>query len=371
MTVKNVIYIFLFIYPLSLYFTNTNYVGIGGNNSLRVSLLTSSIFIACYLFFYLNKRVFHTKEKLHIILGFLLGIIVFKIFSLISVWYKSDGEDITNFVMQGEFLTLIANAIQIVIFVNLVNWIFRKLISTNDTNQTLKHRSSRNSSDDALFQAINEKKKDDPLVGLKIGSNELMERLIGTLKNEKGVHIESLLGIIGSIGGYSCHVAIREELIKNRKIGEQKVFTIVGAADGKKYYFGDLVNKPLVENQLSIWSLVAGSSNHFETGSLLDVSEIFSHVAGTVGGDDFGVPRIPSNHKLGDLPINYVKTIWKRIVPILDDFCDNPIEKPILIGFAAQQVIEMGKDIIVPSVAAKIVMECAIPMSKIGPEWIE
>ncbi len=54
----------------------------------------------------------------------------------------------------------------------------------------------------------------------------------------------------------------------------------------------------------------------------------------------------------------------------MDQFCDRPMERPILLGLAAQQAIEMGKDVIPPAEAAKLVMECAVPMSKIGPEWL-
>lgn len=233
-----------------------------------------------------------------------------------------------------------------------------------------KLSSDQSTQEQKLINAINEKKKVDPFVGLKIGSKEVVQKLLQGLKNKKGVHVESLLGIIGSLAGYSCHVAFREELISSGKHQEKEVFTIVDGADGNKYYFGDLPNKPLAEGQVSVWGLVAGITQHLQA-ELPDINAIFSHVSGTVGGSEFGIPCIHDQHKPGDLPINYVKLIWPALLPLMNKFCDNPIERPILLGLAAQQAIEMGKDIIPPSTAARLVMECAVPMSKIGPEWLK
>lgn len=236
--------------------------------------------------------------------------------------------------------------------------------SAERKNQSLRPQEA------ALLRAIDEKKKEDPLAGIKIGSKEILQQVTDGLKNDKGVHIESLLGILGSLAGYSCHAAIREELVDSGEHIEKDVFTIVGGQDGRKYYFGDLPNKPLAEDQLSIWGIVAGISQHLDKTSLPDINAIFSHVASTVGTERFGIPDISKQHKPNDIPLNYLKTIWLSLLPTIDNFCDRPMERPILLGLAAQQAIEMGKDIIAPTVAAELVMQCAIPMSKIGPEWL-
>ncbi|MES9982111.1 MAG: hypothetical protein ABW115_01780 [Candidatus Thiodiazotropha sp. 6PLUC6] len=239
-----------------------------------------------------------------------------------------------------------------------------------EKKQQTPNKPQISSKEQALFNAINEQKKKDPMVGLKIGSKEVVQRLIARLKNEKGVHVESLLGIVGSLAGYSCHAAFREELIDTGKKGQQEVFMVVEGKDGRNYYFGDLPNNLLIEGQVSVWKLVAGMVQHLG-GELPDIQSIFSTVSSTVGEESFGVPNLLEQHQLGDLPINYVKEMWNHLLPLFDEFCDSPIERPILLGLIAQQVIEMGKSTISPSTAATIIMECAIPMSKIGPEWLD
>ena len=223
----------------------------------------------------------------------------------------------------------------------------------------------------AFLKAIEDRKKTDPLVGIKIGSKQVVEQLMAALKNDKGVHVESLLAVLGSLAGYACHAAVREELVDSGKHNENEVFTVIRDNAGRKYYFGDLPNNPLAEGQVSIWSLVGGAAQHLGVTTLPDLTPIFSHVPKTVGEESFGVPRIADPHKPGDVPLDYVKLFWPNLLPMLDEFCDRPMERPVLLGLAAQQVIEMGKDIVPPEIAAELVMECAIPMSKIGPEWLK
>lgn len=227
-----------------------------------------------------------------------------------------------------------------------------------------------NPQEEALIRAVNAKRKEDPLIGAKIGGKEITQRLIQALKNERGVHVETLLACIGSLGGFACHMAIREAIVKTGKAKENEVFIVVSGADGKKYYFGDFVNKPLAEDSISFWGLVGGAAQHLDKDGLPDISAIFAHVTSTVGGKGFGIPQMPDNHRPAELPINLVKSLWPALLPVVDKFCLSPVERPYLFGFCAQEVIEMGKNAIAPGMAAKLLMECAVPMSKIGPEWL-
>ena len=219
----------------------------------------------------------------------------------------------------------------------------------------------------ALFRAIKEQKKIDPLAGVKIGAKELVQRLIEASKNEKGVHIDSLLAAIASVAGFSCQMAIREAFVKTGKLTLRQALVEAELATGEKFYFGDLLNEPLTVGQYSIWSLAGGGAQSVGCTTLPDLHEIASHCAKTVGKDNFGHPRLPEGHGLSDLPVNYVRNVWPQIRPLLEKFCDTPIHWPILLGLAAQEVIIMGKDAIDPAIALTIVMECAFPSSKFDP----
>jgi hypothetical protein len=46
-------------------------------------------------------------------------------------------------------------------------------------------------------------------------------------------------------------------------------------------------------------------------------------------------------------------------------FCPEPVNWPLVFGMAAQEAIIRGKDLIAPGLALSIVLESAIPMSKV------
>lgn len=219
---------------------------------------------------------------------------------------------------------------------------------------------------EALKRVIAEKRKEDPLIGAKIGGHEIVQRLLQGFKDERGVHIESVLCALGSLAGYSCQAAVRAEFCEIKHMPESQVFVIVEGANGETYFFGDMLNKPLAESQYSIWSLAAGAAEHLGAASILDVHEIFKHVSETVGSDTFGVPRIPDKHTPGDRPVNFVKHLWPSVMPHAKDFCESPAEWPMMFGFAIQEVMTMGKEVISPTLALTIVMESAVPMSKLN-----
>lgn len=274
----------------------------------------------------------------------------------------------------GMFVILIGGATSTWFMDEVFKKIFQQINSKSKVKPSLDQKVPRpgngsaadkeNPATASLLRAIDEKRKDDPLIGAKIGAKEVNQRLINAMKNEKGIHIESLLCALGSLAGYACQANIRAQALE-QGLPETANLVVVETKSGAKYYFGDHLNAPLAESQHSIWSLSAGAAQHCGASTLPDISEIFKYTTETVGDSKFGEPRIPENHRPGDQPINYVKVLWPALLPVLKQFCKKPAEWPILFGLAIQDTLDMSKSIISPETALKIVMECAIPMSKI------
>lgn len=229
-----------------------------------------------------------------------------------------------------------------------------------------KKATSNNSSQikEALLRQIKEKSKDDPLIGAKIASKEILQRILEAMKSEKGVHTESLISAIGSLAGYSCQASIRGLMMLNKQ-DPNGAFIKAEGVDGKTYFFGDHLNKPLAENKISVWSLAAAGAQDAGNKELIDINEIFSHVTKTIGSEEFGVPRINDGHKPADPPIQYLKALWNPLLDIVNEFCPNPQLWPITFGLVLQQAIIMCKDTLNPHLALTIAMESAIPMSKV------
>ena len=219
---------------------------------------------------------------------------------------------------------------------------------------------------EVFLNQINEKRKEDPLIGAKIGAKEVFNRLVNGMKDSKGVHIESLICVLGSLAGYACQASLRKEFIEIKGLNENQVFVIIEDKDKNKYYFGDLINQPLVANQFSVWSLAAGAVQHLGIQKIIDIGEIFEYVSKTVGSNSYGIPRIPEGHQPSDVPYNYVKNLWPVFLPVAEQYCAASNEWPIMFGMAIQEGILLGKDVIDPLLALSIAMESAIPMAKVN-----
>lgn len=207
---------------------------------------------------------------------------------------------------------------------------------------------------------------DDPLYGVKKGGKLLASKLFTAMSSDKGIHVESLLCALGALAGYACQISVREEYIHQKNRAEKEVFIVVNSKQfGDTYYFGDLLNKPLAESRYSVWSLASGAAQKIGIEELIDLHDIFKHVTDTLGKSDFGVPRIPEAHKAREMPINYVNFLWPQLFPLARSFCSQPAEWPILFGVAIQEILYVSKGMIAPQLALTIIMESAIPMSKI------
>jgi hypothetical protein len=205
----------------------------------------------------------------------------------------------------------------------------------------------------------------DPLVGARVGARELVQRLFESLKDKRGVHGETLLAALGSLAGYACQVSVRTIHMEEHGLPENKAFVVVKTRDGNRYFFGDPLNRFLAEDMYSVWSLAAGQAQRLGCVELPDIVEIATHVASTLGGPDFGVPRLPEHHRPRFMPVDFVKVIWPAMFPVVQEFCPAAAVWPMLYALAIQQVMEMDRDAIDPCMALKLAMECAVPMSKI------
>jgi hypothetical protein len=217
---------------------------------------------------------------------------------------------------------------------------------------------------EAFQLALEVRKKQDPLIGAKIGGPEILLQLMNALRDQKGIHIESLICALGSLAGYACQSAARMYGASSRSL-EDVSWVEIKTNDGRLFFSGDSINKPLVEAKLSVWSLAAGQAQHLGCKELLDIHEVFEFVIRSIGNEKFGKLRVVSEHQSRNWPIQYVNYLWEPLLPMVKRFCPEPEDWPLLYGFAIQGAISQGKDILDPCLALKIAMESAVPMSKI------
>lgn len=190
---------------------------------------------------------------------------------------------------------------------------------------------------------------------------------------DKGIHLESVLSAIGASAGFGTQMAIREAYIKPGKITEKQAFVVVGTNDGKKYYYGDPLNKLLFEaptGSNTVWGIVSGGAKYVGARELPDIKEIVGYNAKTLGTPAFGIPRHPKGHEPREAPLEALQNTWPEVRAILDKHQIEPQLLGWVYAVAAQKVIIQKSKKIDPALAAKIVMESALPMSKVDPDTV-
>lgn len=235
-------------------------------------------------------------------------------------------------------------------------------------NSTEDNARRKSATVNSVLQSV--RRTDDPMIHLKVTGAELLRRLLDGMQTERGVHIESLLALLGSLAGFCC---VDSTLKQASESGHNlRVLGIldVEMEDGTHYYLGDPINELLFSSKMSLWAMVAGMIDHLGSKDFPDFPEIAGHVATTLGGPEFGHPRLSGDHQPSDLPITYVRDIWPVILPQIETQVPVLRERVVVFGFAIQQAMEMGKDVIPPALAGQLVMECAVPMAKLDPEHL-
>jgi hypothetical protein len=221
-----------------------------------------------------------------------------------------------------------------------------------------------------------EQRSETPAVASDTGSElarDLVDWLQGELRRGRDTQQEAVLCALGALAGYAAQQAIRETLVKTGKLTLDQAFAVIETRSGEVFFFGELLSTMIVAKdgsstsagQASIWKIV--SEGGFEAGAinLPDVTDVIKHCAATVGRDEFGIPRVPDAHMPYLLPREAVSRFWPSARRKLAD--QEPMSWPLQLAQAARSLIISLQHAIRPDIAVQIVMEAAVPMSKIDP----
>jgi hypothetical protein len=195
--------------------------------------------------------------------------------------------------------------------------------------------------------------------------------LMRELKDQRGIHCETLLTVIGALSGYAAQQALWEGMVKPGKLAIAQAFKVVETPSGATYFFGDTLDSLLTSMEpkhVSVWKIVAGGVLASGGEHLPNVNELLRHSAATAGTSAFGLPRLPDDHLPSILPRAALERFWPgaRLLLSLSD----PLQWPLLMAYAAQKLMLAMKGSIASDLAVKIVMEAAVPMSRVDPTTV-
>lgn len=219
----------------------------------------------------------------------------------------------------------------------------------------------------ALLRQVAEQRAQDPLIGARVAAQEVARRLMAALGDRRGVHAESLLCTAGALAGYACQSAVRD-LAVLQGVPAGQVFVTVQDAAGRSYLFGDRLNGPLLEDGLSVWSVVAGAAGTLgRADEVPDVVEIVRTVSATLGRPEWGRSLLPAGSALQAAPAELLAAMWPMTSGVVRALTADPALWHVAYAAAAAALLEwvVGHGTLSVRDGVTITMESAIAMSKV------
>jgi hypothetical protein len=179
-----------------------------------------------------------------------------------------------------------------------------------------------------------------------------------------------ILNALGACAGFAAQVAVWRDLVLPAKRNPGDFFVYTTAKSHEIFLFGEAINQFLLStmpDRLSFLNLAAASLRN--ASELLDIPELLAHVINSMGTDHFGRPRTPPSVDLPELPRDALTRTWGKATRILEEH--RPGEWPALLGATAYNIVTSHRKSLAPSMAVKILLEAAVPMSKLNPATVE
>lgn len=205
----------------------------------------------------------------------------------------------------------------------------------------------------------------DPYLGARAAGREIYTQVRGTLDiGDSHLHARTLLCALGGVAGYACQASLRAHSVAAGK-GPDAPFRVINGEDGRTYLSGNALTRALAEDRMSLWNLAVAAARLHGARSVSNLEEMLKYDDSVVGTQNFGLPRLPVEHAVSGAPVEFAEQLWPAAHAILIRLAANPKLWPIAAGLAVQEAIASTKHVVAPEIAVKIVMESAIPASRI------
>lgn len=176
-----------------------------------------------------------------------------------------------------------------------------------------------------------------------------------------GFDAQKALLFTSGLAGYACHQAVK---------ANKEFFVVVEKVDHKKFYFGDDLNKYLLEDKYSVLSFCNGFFENFAEGETCpNAIEIVNKVVAAIAREN-------SNYKIWDayhprqVYLN-VKNCWNGIYDNMTAvYCQSPQEWPVLFAIVLQNIMIIASQNMQKSTIYCMALECAIYISKMDDDSI-
>ena len=203
----------------------------------------------------------------------------------------------------------------------------------------------------------------DPMTRARQMSDVVFDTFVKPMKLQRGLPSPVIAAMLGTLAGHAAQQAALHGLATQSPDYKDFTLVTVDGSNGDRYYFGDAINRPVLEWTYSVWALVGGVLKKMDV-PFPDITEVVGHVASTVGSESFGVLR--------DLPqgaptVRSLLSLWSAGEALSRDV-PHPDYVPVTFALAYQRLAQTDNQVD-PSVdqvaMARIMMESTLAASKL------
>lgn len=216
----------------------------------------------------------------------------------------------------------------------------------------------------SFLKEMIQKRNIDPFIGSKIAGEEIYINLIEILKNENGVHAETLLAILGTLGGNECVSGVMstfDSIISDtvndkneeKAIAELLDIIIVETKSEETFIVGNRIGNTF----LSFYYTVADDST-IDVNTLTDLSLTVTLQMGTA---DYW--KTSFNEYIPESPKELFEAFEGKFEQSLKRYCFSQQERMLAFAIAAQKAVQQSEQIMTKQKALAIVADFGWRMS--------
>lgn len=211
----------------------------------------------------------------------------------------------------------------------------------------------------AMMNYIDSQRLQDNFIGAKMAGKEIYTNLINWLKDEKGVHAETLIAVLGSIGGRECISGIMNtiDFLISEEVQEKKRIEnaiagildvlIVETKSGEFYIMG--------ERMARIFCSFYDTASNGQENTVEKLRPLASEIAGKVGSSDYW--KTPFDNLVKRSPKEIADIFEGKFEPSFNVYCRFPYERVMAFATASYYAINEVKSIIPKEKALAILSE--------------